>query len=716
MDSIRTTIEEPTTQASLLEKISFILLVIFIGIVPLFVLPQQFLGFLYSKIGLATYAILLTFVATIITIIQQGSITLLPKKILAAVGAVPLITGISALASSNVFGGILGIGSDFDTAYFVFLGCLLFVLTAFIFKTKPRIFTAYLAFFGGFIVAALIHSIRFVMGPGALSLQSFLPNIASNTIGSWSDFGAYTGLVVILSFITLEFVVLSKVYKIALSIVLAFSLGLLAITNFATVSVAGAFTLSGTAIVGVVALFVFVYIVSLNYKKRTRKSTKDSLDDSAPRGIARLPVASLIVLIVSVICTIAMQPITTVMYKAIGINPADVLDARPNLVVTMNVAGQVIQSGFKNAILGIGPNQFYKAWALYKPQSINQTVFWNTDFNFGSGYIPTSLITTGIFGFISWLVLILGAAYFGLRGVFMGTKDKFSQYLMLSSLLAAGYLWFIAFFTLSGPVVLLLAFFFTGLLFASLSRERMIETQVYSWTSSQKKGFIVVFISILVLIASIALGFGWTKHAMAAAYMNKAVAAIQSDKFDQAEPLIAKAIQSDRQDVYLRTFAQFRLIQVQQALQSESATTLSKENSAYIEEAIAGAREAAVNLNPSNYQNWVLLGSVYEKAALLGVEGAGAFAKTSYEQSGILNPVSPLAQVLLAQLYLYAKDTTAASEQLELALKKKPDFTEAQTLLNKIKQSSAVAPTPSKSAATSTESSSTATTTKKKAE
>src|SRR3989338_8177488 len=60
--------------------------------------------------------------------------------------------------------------------------------------------------------------------------------------------------------------------------------------------------------------------------------------------------------------------------------------------------------GGKKLIVGSGPNQFVGEWLMSKPSAVNQTIFWNTDFNYGVGLIPTFIVTTGLLGIIAWLI------------------------------------------------------------------------------------------------------------------------------------------------------------------------------------------------------------------------------------------------------------------------------------------------------------------------
>ena len=47
--------------------------------------------------------------------------------------------------------------------------------------------------------------------------------------------------------------------------------------------------------------------------------------------------------------------------------------------------------------------------------SLNSTVFWNTDFSSGIGFIPTSFVTTGIVGALAWIAFLVLLIVFGFR-------------------------------------------------------------------------------------------------------------------------------------------------------------------------------------------------------------------------------------------------------------------------------------------------------------
>jgi len=67
------------------------------------------------------------------------------------------------------------------------------------------------------------------------------------------------------------------------------------------------------------------------------------------------------------------------------------------------VVKEVIQ---RNPILGTGPETFIYNYSLYKPEAINQTIFWNVRFSNAPSEILSLLSEIGILGILAFIVLI----------------------------------------------------------------------------------------------------------------------------------------------------------------------------------------------------------------------------------------------------------------------------------------------------------------------
>ncbi|MES3005974.1 MAG: hypothetical protein V4664_03445 [Patescibacteria group bacterium] len=673
MDKIKMNIEAvgAPEEITLLNKLPFWLLSLLIVLLPIFVIPSSLVGFLFSKILLLTTIVLISVVLSLFAIIKSGKISLPNWKVITILAIVPLLTIVSSFLSIHRPSSLIGSGAEFDTSHFIVLGFLLIALVAAFFQSKQRIFWAYLAILGMFVVVSIFHIIRFVAGPDMLNIGGAFSTVVANTLGAWSDLGIYAGLAIILSFITIEFLDVGKKLKLAFYGALILGLALLSVTNFYIISNVFGFAIPLTFLVGFIALLVFVYILSLNY-----------------RSSKKMPKASLLVLVFCTVMTIGSSTIATFIYSKIGITQNDVIDVRPTFQGTYGVARDLIGQGdVVRVLFGVGPNRFFAAWGLFKPAGVNQTVFWNSDFNYGVSYVLTTIVTVGILGFLAWLVFLAATFWSGIRSVFVGTKDKFSVYIIVSSLLASMYLWFIAFFSMVTVTTLVFAFFFTGLLAASLIRENVIKIKEYSWISSQKKGFVSVLILILLLICTVAWAFGWTQRFVAAIEISKAgVVLTTPENIAESEALIASAIQrAPSHDPYLRSYAQAKLIELQLVLKQSGKNELDEKTKPIITQAVYAA-ETAAQQNPTDYHNYIFLGQVYQTAGLLGVEKAGDAALNAYKQAYALIPSSPLPAYLAGYLYALAKDSASAKAALQQSLQLKPDFQEAYALYSELEK------------------------------
>src|SRR3989344_7351960 len=133
--------------------------------------------------------------------------------------------------------------------------------------------------------------------------------------------------------------------------------------------------------------------------------------------------------------------------------------------------------GGKKLIVGSGPNQFVGEWLMSKPSAVNQTIFWNTDFNYGVGLIPTFIVTTGLLGIIAWLIFLLPILLTGFRAIFIRTSSSFPLYITISSLSVATFLWVLSILYVTNSVTFALAFLFTGLCVVSLVIEKVMPTK-----------------------------------------------------------------------------------------------------------------------------------------------------------------------------------------------------------------------------------------------
>jgi len=655
----------------LIDKIAFNVLAVFVVILPLFFIPSNSFSFIYAKAGLLMVAVFAALILLLIRLIHKGEITLpwlVPFLVLVSV---PFFTLISSFLSHSMASSFMGRGVETDTFYFIGLCFLLAILCAVYFQEKQKALYVYLGFMGAFALVALFAILRFIFGVHFLSLGLFT-SIVDNTLGSWSDLGIYAGIAVIMSLITLESLSFERYPRIALYAILVAGLFIVAVTNTYIVYDFLGVYLSLSAIMAIFAALFFLYLASLNY--RTKGSAK-----------FKVPVLSLAVLMVSVIVTIWATPIVSTFYSYENISSADVSDVRPTISATTYVASHVAKAGVLPALFGGGPNRFSTMWASYKPIAANQGDTWSTDFDSGAGYVLTSLVTTGILGFLAWICSLLYFFYLVGRALWKGIKDQFSFYLVVSSGAVSLYLWFIEVFYVPGASILVFAFAFTGITLASLVREGRIPLRKFSWTGGHKRATAALAAIVLVIIGMMVVLSIWINDCIASVDASRAVNAV-SVKGDSsgAESLLATAITKDPADSYLNLYSQVKLYELQTDLRGSGATTLDATTEPIYGNALTAALQAAQSSDPYNYENWLFLGNVYELGAELGVSQAAQNALAAFVNAEKLAPSSPLPFYLTGQLYSLGHDAADARTQLQEALTLKSNYTDAQTLLDNL--------------------------------
>ena len=205
-------------------------------------------------------------------------------------------------------------------------------------------------------------------------------------------------------------------------------------------------------VIGSFALLFFIYSMSL---KRGRANNVES-SSVGKRKVSYLIVFFLIISTVFIVDGFRSKHIISDSIS--GYFNISQLEVRPSFQGT----SEVLKESFKeNPVLGFGPNSFLNSWLLFKPDGVNSTIFWNFDFTYGVGIIPTFITTTGILGMISWILFFGLLLYTGFRYIFIKTSNPFSRYLIVSSFLASLYLWIVNISYVSSAAIFFLSFFFT---------------------------------------------------------------------------------------------------------------------------------------------------------------------------------------------------------------------------------------------------------------
>ncbi|MAF59338.1 hypothetical protein CL631_00635 [bacterium] len=638
-------------QQSLVLATAFLLPVIFI---PILSAPFQF-----TKSLILVAIVLVSFAIWIVTQLKVGSITI-PKSLILLGGAlIPFVYFLSSLFSENVSQSLFGTGIEVDTFLFMLVFYLLMVLTAVSLQTERHFVNLYWSVLAVFGVLVIYQGLRVVFGSDFLSF-GILTAPTSNLVGKWNDLSVFFGLSALLLTISLEQLKMALKMRIGFWALLVISLFFLILINFSTVWV-------------VLGLFSLA-IATLNFfADRVRGE-----GSGAPK-IKNLKAPSLAVLVVSAIFVFAGSGITGALSTSLGIGQ---IEARPSWGTTFEIAKSTFS---ENALLGAGPNQFVGEWLKSKSSAVNTTIFWNVDFNAGVGSIPTSVITTGILGLLSWIIFLGIFALSGSAAAIMRHSDDLVKYFMISSVVIASYLWVITIVYVPNMVLIAYAFLFTGVFVAVQQHARLIGKRTFLFSTKPRLGFVAILVLVVFLLGSGALLYSTSIKYASVIYIQKsAVSANVEGNIEKAKKNIERAIALNGSDRAERAAVNVGLLELQAIANEglENQEVLGRFQNALTE--VVGHGISATQADPVNYQNWTALGQVYEALVPLNVEGAYENAKGSYERARDLNPQGPEQRLLLARLEVLRGNNEEARGFIAESLQLKNNYTEAIFLLSQL--------------------------------
>lgn len=667
---------EAKTKGKFLNKLVFFGLLSSIFLIPLIFIPSQSVNFVFTKQVLFSTVIFVAFLFWLFLRLKEGRYELPISPIIFALGGVVLVTILSSLFSGVIRQSFFGTGFEVGTAISILVGFLAVFLIPLYFTNKDRIFLGYVMFFSAFAVLSLFEIIRLCFGPDVLSF-GFFTDTTSNMIGSWNDMGVFFGLTTLLALVTIEFFPTGKLIKFLSFASMFVSLCLLAFINLSMIWLA----------LGLFSTVLFVYLFSFSKKHSINEpeledGMEESIEEEKIVSSRRFPTATLIVVVISILFIIGGGYINNWLSTKFNISQIDV---RPSWQATVSVAKETLKI---HPLFGAGPNQFFTEWLKYKDPAINSTMFWNSNFIYGIGLIPTYVINTGLLGAVAWLAFFIFLLYAGFRAIFLPSKDRFLRYLTISSFLGSFFLWIFNVFYAPGNVMVALTFIFTGLFISALVKEGLIKIKTGLYTENAKSSFISVLILISLLVGVFGLGYGIIERYFAyLSYQKGLVALNMNGNVDSAEANFFKAASLSQNDVFYRALTEIGIIRMSNLLNSASkdtpASTLQSQFQNILGTTLNYATEA-ININNGNYQNWVERGRVYEAVMPLKIDGSYEAAANAYEQATKYAPLDPSIYLMLARLEYTRGDNAKAKEFITKALNLKQNYTDAIFLLAQI--------------------------------
>ncbi len=662
--------EEPTVRSRFYSKIpiigriSYFVFLITVLLLPIFVLPASW-GFQmeFTKKLLFSSGVLLSFGLWLVTKLEDGRLEFPGGSIFWSSLLIVVSFLTSSLLSSSIDTSLLGLGYENDTFASVVIFFIAMFLASIFFDSKRTINHLYKGLIASASVAGVIELFQVFSSSKLLS-----GGVLDNLIGKWNDLGIFFGLALLLSLVALELKPFEgRVMRKILWVLSGISVLVVAIVNYDLI----------WGILGLFSLIIFIYSLAEDGIFR-REGGFEGVSHMLSRP-------SFAVLVLSILFFFG----TNIVGSTLGKYGIYQLEVRPSWQSTVEVAKATMN---KNLFFGSGPNTFSTEWSLSKPEAVNSTVFWNTDFSVGFGRIPSFAVTLGLLGLIASGLFMLAMIYNGHRAFLASFDDLSDQFILVMSAVASFYLWSFSLFYVTDTTLLALTFVFTGIFLGSLSTAGLIRTYRFSFFDNARVGFISVLMIVIMIIAVISGGYlTYRKFGALYNFQQGLYNFNNSGNLDQAEASIKRAIDMDGQDLYYRSLTEIYLIRLRNILNGPSGLSqaeLMKQLQDNLT-AAAGSARKATEINSGNYLNWLTLGKVGETVLPLKDVIAGSYdlASQSYLKALALNPNNPTIYLSLAQLEAARGNVSKAKEYIAQALTKKSNFTAALFLASQIEAS-----------------------------
>ncbi len=652
-----------------LEKVS-----IWALIITLIVSAAIFFPFSMSLITVKTFVLaggaLITLALYILARLSRGNIISPPFLLVGALWLPAIAYALSSVFSGIPFSSALwGTALEPDTFGFIIIATFLGTLAAFILRRQEqyRLFFRVGAWLFGVVTA--IQVLILIVGQFSSKISP-----AFSILGSFKDLSFLLGLGIVSILISFRFLDIKGHTQKLLIAGGVLALFLLALANSYVVWV----------LLALVSLGLFIEAVMQRSPKTAYADDIEDADDFG-EGLVEMGgdthslITPLIVLVISLFFIIG-GTLGGALANWLHINE---LSVSPSWQSTFSVARNVYSS---SPVFGSGPGTFGVDWLKYRDASLNSTVFWNTNFSSGIGFVPTSFVTTGLLGVLAWVLLLGLFVAFGLRMLIMRTPtDAFTRYIAILSFVSALYLFTITIFGLPNAFIIALAFVFVGIFASTMRFAESGRQWGVMFSRKPKIGFMIVFALTLLLLGAVFAAYTLTEHYIATAELASASNSASNGDLDSADKAIQSSISfAPSASAYQMAagIANARLSQIA-ASTTMSTTTAQQAFQSALSSGINSAL-TATNIAPNDYQNWIMLGNLYADAVPLGVSGAYNNAKTAYEKAVALNPTNPQIHYILAQLNMANKDIKSAQDDLKAAITLKQDYTDAIFLLSQL--------------------------------
>lgn len=625
-----------------------------LALFPILMIPLPWFPFQLTKISVLCGLLLFSVATYALSSIHSRNL-FVPRHVLlyGVIGYVAAVV-VSVLISQNPAASLLGEAVETDTLLFTVLLALSFLMGAAHFKEPLNFRSLWSALLVSGLVVVLFQAVQLAFGPGLFG-DSMMTTVSSSLVGRWNDLGIFMGFIAAIAMLGIDIGrVRGKMFVLSAG-TFVMSLALLAIINID----AAWWVLLGAAVVCALSAY------------------RNAPGAFVGMGLRRIPIASSIVAVLSVIFLIWGGIISPRFNEALAITEVEI---RPSAQATIEVMRATYAQSTFTTLFGSGPSTFNEQWLLYKPAEVNLSQFWDVDFYTGFGTIPTMFITLGVVGGALLILLPFFVLFTLINLLRLTVVDPAVRGTASIAGIAAIALFALAFLYAAGQVILILAFTLLGVHAGLLSRSRsVVNFSPQSGFANSAAACLVLLVMIIAAAASLGIV---GQRFLSTAYLGKALIAADGGTLDKAESYATRAISIRKSDDAYRFLASVKVARAQ-AVVANTTLTETQQSEAFqttISEAIANAREA-VAVAPREYSNWLALARIYEALIPLKVSGAYESAQQSYLEAIRRNPRNPGLYLAAARMEGSAGQEQSLRDAVSQALTLKPNYTDAVLLI-----------------------------------
>lgn len=648
--------EEKSVLSIILLKVAQGSVISLFAFIPLFFVSGLWSSLGFDKAIIAIVCSLVTVVAiSFLALKRKYTNTVMPVTLLLFWLWVA-VAFVSGFTSGDVLDSIRGSVMEPQTATFLLVLGLTMSISLVLQKTKKMTLVALSVFGVSSTILLFYNLVRLFAGSDFLSLGSF-SKITISPIGNFNDLAIFAGMMIVLGVITLAQLPVNSKIQYLITTVTFVSLFILMSVNFLSIWV----------LIGLFSLLVLLYTHTRNYFFETET-------DEKPKNKTKiLTVTTSVVFVVSALFIFAGGYAGDLVSKLVSVDYVQVV---PSHQATIDVARLVYEDG---AMLGVGPNRFADAWRLYKNVSINDTLFWDTNFSNGSSFVSTIFVTLGILGGLLFVVFSIWFVYLGYKMLLRSKQqDPYWYYFGSVSFALALFVWVVSYIYVPGAAILLLGALFTGMSFVAAGSLLPDMTRKIPLVVNRRRGFFLMAVVIIVFSFASSLVFSVGKQYIAQANYAKAGVNLSGEEYEEA---VLSSYNLFADDKFMNALAQAKLKKLNSTLAISEPTEEDEKHFLEIAQQTKLFAEEAVKKDETDPSNYMPLAGLYSILAIAGVPEAQDRAYSALAMSQSLDPINPAYRFIAAQIAANLGDMQLAREDIKAALDLKPDFSQALFLL-----------------------------------